>query len=212
MPSTEVFNQYVEEYEKWYEEYPEVYQSEVVAIREHLQKLPENIRGIEVGLGTGRFSLPLGIKEGVEPSEPMAAVASKRGIEVMNAAGERLPYRDMQFDFVLYVTICYLDNVKIAFEEAHRVLKREGALITAFLDKEQPIATAYKERGKKSKFFADAHFHTPEYVQKVLLESGFKNVEFNQTLFGNLNDIRQAQTPESGYGKGSFVVAMATKK
>ena len=132
MTSTDVFNQYVEEYEKWYEEHPEVYQSEIIAIREHLQKLPENIRGIEVGLGTGRFSLPLGIKEGVEPSEPMAAVASRRGIEVMHAVGERLPYRDMQFDFVLYVTVCYLDNLKKAFEEAHRVLKRNGVIIAAF--------------------------------------------------------------------------------
>ena len=80
------------------------------------------------------------------------------------------------------------------------------------MDKGQPIAKAYKERGKKSKFFADARFHKPEYVEKVLLESGFKNVEFNQTLFGNLEDIHHLQTPESGYGKGSFVVAMATKK
>ena len=212
MTSTDVFNQYVKEYEEWYDEHYEVYQSEVLAIRNQMQKLPENIRGIEVGLGTGRFAQPLGIKEGVEPSEPMAEMAIKRGIEVMNAVGERLPYADMQFDFVLFVTLCYLNDLRSSFAEAHRVLKREGAIIVAFLDKDQSIARAYKERGARSKFFADAHFYRPEYVQKLLLEYGFKNVEFNQTLFGNLEEIRELQFPETGYGKGSFVVVMASKK
>lgn len=212
MTSTDVFDQYVKEYENWYDEHNEVYQSEILAIRNQLQKLPENIRGIEVGLGTGRFAQPLGIKEGIEPSESMAEMARKRGIEVMKAVGERLPYADMQFDFVLFVTLCYLDDIRSSFAEAHRVLKRDGAIITAFLDKEQSIARAYKERGERSKFFAGAHFYKPEFIQKVLLESGFKNVDFIQTLFGNLEDIRQLQSPEAGYGKGSFVVAIATKK
>ena len=72
MVQVEKFNKYVDEYEQWYEVYPEVYQSEIIAIEEQLRKLPENIRGIEVGLGTGRFAQPLGIKEGIEPSEEMA--------------------------------------------------------------------------------------------------------------------------------------------
>ena len=67
MSHKEIFDQNVAEYEKWYEDYPEVYQSELAAIREHFTKLPENIRGIEVGLGTGRFALPLGIKEIIPP-------------------------------------------------------------------------------------------------------------------------------------------------
>ena len=69
MLQTEIFNKNVEVYEAWYDNYPEVFQSEIVAIREQLFKLPENIYGIEVGLGTGRFSKALGIKEGIEPSE-----------------------------------------------------------------------------------------------------------------------------------------------
>ena len=105
MTHTKIFDRHVEEYEKWYEDYPEVYQSELTAIREQLLKLPENIRGIEVGLGTGRFALPLGIKEGVEPSSGMAEKAINRGIEVIEGLAERLPYGDLQFDFVLFVTI-----------------------------------------------------------------------------------------------------------
>lgn len=212
MSSIQVFNEHVNEYEKWYDEYPEVYQSEILAIREQIEKLPENLRGIEVGLGTGRFSKPLGIKEGIEPSIPMAEIAAKRGIDIMNAVGERLPYGDLQFDFVLFVTICHLNSIKESFAEAHRVLKRNGAIIIGFLDKERSIAMEYKERGRQSKFFADAHFKRPDYIEKLLKNTGFRKVEFNQTLFGNLEDINQLQIPIPGHGKGSFVVAMAQKK
>ena len=65
MDTVNIFNENVEAYEAWYEKYTEVYLSEVSAIKEHLLKLPENIRGIEVGIGTGRFAQVLGIKEGM---------------------------------------------------------------------------------------------------------------------------------------------------
>ena len=103
MLQTEIFNENVEAYEAWYDTYPEVFQSEVAAIKEQLLKLPENIYGIEVGLGTGRFAKALGIKEGVEPSEEMAKKAMKRGIEIMKGVAEKLPYSDYHFDFILFV-------------------------------------------------------------------------------------------------------------
>ena len=212
MSDIRVFDSYVDEYEKWYEEYPEVYQSELIAIREHLSRLPENIRGIEVGLGTGRFAQPLGIKEGVEPSAPMAALAAKRGIETMDAVGEHLPYGDLNFDFVLFVTVCYLKSVKDSMEEAHRVLKRGGAVIVGFLDKDRLIAQAYKERGARSRFFAQAQFYRPKRIKSILEQAGFKDISFNQTLFNELEEINQLQLPQPGYGQGSFVVAMAFKK
>ncbi len=212
MVTSEIFEKHVEAYEKWYEDHTQVYESEILALKEQLGELPENIHGIEVGVGTGRFAAPLGIKEGVEPSEPMAAIAIKRGIEIMNAVGERLPYGDLQFDFVLFVTICHLSNVKESFKEAHRVLKRGGAILVGFLDKERSIAKAYKERGGRSKFYSNAQFYKAKHIEKILDSCGFKNVEFNQTLFGNLEEIQELQIPIPGYGQGSFVVAKALKK
>jgi hypothetical protein len=50
MDTVNIFNENMEAYEAWYEKYPEVYLSEVAAIKEQLLKLPENIRGIEVGI------------------------------------------------------------------------------------------------------------------------------------------------------------------
>ena len=68
MIQIDIFNEHVKAYEAWYEKYPNVYLSEVAAIKEQLLKLPENINGIEVGLGTWSLSQPLGIQEGIEPS------------------------------------------------------------------------------------------------------------------------------------------------
>lgn len=212
MEQTNVFNKNVEEYEAWYEEYPEVYKSEVLAIQDQLLKLPKNIRGIEVGLGTGRFSEPLGIKEGVEPSENMAAVARERGIEVVKGIAENLPIRDLYFDFVLFVTICHLDNLKQAFKQAHRILKPGGSIVIGFIDKDQKIAKSYEEKRERSTFFKNAIFYTVAYVTDLLKEIGFKNFEYNQTLFDKLEDIKEVQFPKKGFGEGSFVVIKADKK
>ncbi|MCP4976267.1 MAG: class I SAM-dependent methyltransferase [Maribacter sp.] len=212
MIQTGIFDKNVEEYEKWYEDYSEVYQSELAAIKEQLLKLPENIRGIEVGLGTGRFALPLGIKEGVEPSEAMAEKAIKRGIEIIDGVAEKLPYGDMQFDFVLFVTICHLDNINKAFAEAYRVLKPKGSILIGFLDKDQRIAKEYLEKRNRSTFFANANFYTVDRIKSILKEARFKDLEFNQTLFDDLDEIKKIQMPKDGFGEGSFVVVKATKK
>ena len=165
MIQTRAFSDYVDEYENWYDEYHEVYLSEIEALREQFRKLPQNIRGIEVGLGTGRFSKPLGIKEGIEPSEAMAQRAVKRGIEVMKSKAERLPYADLTFDFVLFVTICHLDNISLAISEAHRVLKDNGSIIIGFLDKAQTIAKQYEEKRQRSTFYRNARFFSPDRIE-----------------------------------------------
>lgn len=212
MLNIEVFDNYVEAYEAWYDKYPEVYESELVAIREQLTKLPENIRGIEVGVGTGRFAQPLGIKEGIEPSEEMAKKAMNRNVEILKGVAENLPYADLQFDFVLFVTVCHLENIKLAIEQAHRVLKHKGSIIIGFLDKDQSIAKEYTERRQYSTFFKNANFYTVNYIKKIVEDAGFKNLEFIQTLFGDLNTIKEVQLPKTGFGEGSFVVVKATKK
>lgn len=207
-----IFNENVEAYEAWYEKYPEVYHSEVAAIKEQLLKLPENIRGIEVGIGTGRFAQVLGIKEGIEPADEMAALASERGIEVVNGIAENLPVKDLNFDFVLFVTICHLNSAKLAFKEASRVLKPKGSIIVGFIDKDREIAKSYEENRERSTFFRYATFYSVGQVTNLLKEAGFKEFEYNQTLFDKLDNIKEVQLPKQGFGQGSFVVVKAVKK
>jgi ubiquinone/menaquinone biosynthesis C-methylase UbiE len=205
------FDSHVEEYEAWFESHPEIFLSEVDAIREHFDRLPENIRGIEVGLGTGRFSKILGIKEGVEPARAMAEKARKQGIEVMEARAEQLPYGDIQFDFVLLVTVCHLENVSQALREAKRVLKPGGLLIVAFLPKDRPVATEYQQRKEWSTFYKYAQFIGVDQLIKWVTAMGFKNLETNQTLFGPAGKLDTDQQPHPGSDIGSFVVISAIK-
>jgi SAM-dependent methyltransferase len=211
MIQSDIFNSHVEEYEAWYEKHNDAYLSEVAAIKEQFLKLPENLRGIEVGLGTGRFAEPLGIKEGIEPAMEMAKIAMNRNIEIMKGVAEHLPYAALQFDFVLFVTICHLDNVKEAFAEAHRVLKNGGSIIVGFLDKDQSVAKQYEDKRGRSTFFKHATFYNVGRIENLLKEAGFRNLEYNQTLFGKLEQIKKVQDPKQGYGEGSFVVVKADK-
>ncbi len=212
MLQVSVFNEYAQEYDAWFEKYANVYESELIAIKQQLLKLPENISGVEIGVGAGRFAEPLGIRDGVEPSEEMSIMATKRGVEVMNAVAEDLPYKDMHFDFVLFVTICHLDHVPTAFKEAWRVLKPGGSIIVGFIDKNGEIGKEYEARRPFSHFYKQATFYSVDRVRDMLTEVGFKDLEFTQTLFGKLDDIQEVQAPKEGFGEGSFVVVKATKK
>ena len=49
-------------------------------------------------------------------------------------------------------------------------------------------------------------------VKELLSDAGFKSFEFNQTLFGDIDDIEKVQLPKPDYGEGSFVVVKAIKK
>ncbi|MDX9959582.1 MAG: class I SAM-dependent methyltransferase, partial [Spirochaetia bacterium] len=50
------------------------------------------VTGMEVGVGSGNFAVPLGIGLGVEPSEEMARKAERQGIRVFRNVAEALPF------------------------------------------------------------------------------------------------------------------------
>ncbi|WP_372920269.1 class I SAM-dependent methyltransferase [Salegentibacter sp.] len=212
MANTEAFETNVAEYEAWFDRFPAVFESEIIAIRRHFQELPENILGIEVGMGSGRYAKALGIKEGVEPATSLRKLATEKGLEVVKATAEHLPYKDLHFDFVLFVTICHLESFPKALKEANRVLKRDGHVIIAFIDKGSNVGKMYEEKKGKSTFYKNARFYLTSEVEKLLKTSGFKNPVFSQTLFDDLENIKKPEEPKEGTGEGSFVVVRATKK
>jgi SAM-dependent methyltransferase len=82
MPRIEPFEKYSGKYEDWFERNEFVYKSEIQAIKE---LLPNVKKSIEIGVGSGRFAVPLGIKTGVDPSLRMREIAQKKGVKVIDA-------------------------------------------------------------------------------------------------------------------------------
>ena len=209
MARNEPFEEHPLQYDDWFERNKFAYESELQAIR---SQLPERGEGMEIGVGSGRFAAPLGIKIGVEPSSKMREMARNRGIEVIDGIAEALPFDDYQFDFVLLVTtICFLDDVEVALKEAHRVIKRNGSLIVGFIDKNSPIGKLYLKYKNESVFYKIARFYSVDEVFYYLKKAGFNNFCFTQTIFHNLTEIRDIEPVKKGYGEASFVVIRAIK-
>jgi ubiquinone/menaquinone biosynthesis C-methylase UbiE len=197
------------EYDAWFVRNEMAYRSELAAIKAFM---PKEGRGLEIGVGTGRFAAPLGIEEGVEPAKAMAAIARERGIKVYEAYAEELPFEDGSFDFVLMVTIlCFLADPFQALSEATRVLKPEGRLIIGMIDRDSPLGRVYEARKEKSKFYRQARFYTVSQVLKWLKDLGYQNPQTCQTIFKDLSAIRGPEPKKAGHGEGGFVV-IATQK
>jgi len=158
MDGIQVFEKWAREYDEWFDINRFAYNSEILALRKFI---PQKGEGLEVGVGTGRFSVPLGIKIGVEPARAMADLARKRGIEVYEAKAEELPFESVSFDFVLMVTtICFLQDPMQALKEAKRVLKPEGHIIIGMIDKDSSLGNAYESKKERSKFYKYAQFYS----------------------------------------------------
>jgi len=203
------FEKHTSEYEAWFENNRFVYESELRAIKEQLPKKGE---GIEVGVGSGRFAAPLGIRLGIDPSSKMREIARTRGVVAIDGVAEKLPFDDCRFNYVLMVTtICFLDDIEAAFKQALRVLKPGGHLIIGFIDKKSPVGISYEQRKSESLFYKTATFYSVDEVNSYLQKTGFINLKFTQTLFRLLSEIENLEPIKKGYGEGSFVVVKASK-
>ena len=191
------FDPIAKEYDQWFDDNKNAYLSELEALKFFL---PEKGKGLEIGVGTGRFASQLGIECGVEPSEHMASLARQRGIEVITAFGEKLPFPDESFDFAIMVTVdCFVRDIRQVYKEAFRIIRNGGVLIIGTLHKEGAIAKQYKHESG-DEVYQKACFRTIADTLGLLTETGYCGFRTCQTLFS---------TP--GHEKGSFVVIEALK-
>lgn len=210
MAKTKPFEENRELYEEWFIRNDAVYKSELKAIRHFI---PEQGKGIEIGIGSGLFAKPLGIKDGIEPSEKMRELAIKRGLNVINGVAEKLPFKDNEYDFALMVTtICFVDSPEKSIAEVYRILKHNSPFILAFVDKESKVGREYLKMKEKSIFYRDAVFFSTDELLSLLSQAGFKDYKIVQTVFGSLDDVENIQDFKPGYGDGSFVVILAKKQ
>ncbi len=204
-----MFDEYALEYDAWFDDHSFAYQSEIEAIKYFI---PGNTVGIEIGAGTGRFSIPFGVNIGVEPSKPMAAIARSRGMNIHIACAEKLPFDSGSFGFVLLVTtICFVDDIRLTLREAHRVLKPEGKIIIGFVDKNSFLGKIYEAQKDSDKFYKKAKFYSTSEIIKLVEQTDFSGIETCQTIFSNPEEMTEPDIIKNGSGEGAFVVVSAVK-
>ena len=163
----DLFDRYAEEYDRWFEEHPDEYHAELAWIRRVIP--PIDSRAIEVGVGSGRFAAPLGIRLGIEPSRALGRMARRRGIEIIRGRAESIPIRNGSCSFVLLVTvICFLDDPPLAFRELHRILAPRGILVLLFIERGGRLARTYLHGGGNQRFLSRARFYSSGEVKEFL--------------------------------------------
>lgn len=203
-----IFERYYKKYDAWYDKHKFAYLSELEALK---KVLPKRGKGLEVGVGTGRFASALGIGYGIEPSSNMVKIARQRGVDARLGIGERLPFTNASFNYVaIIITLCFVKDPQKVLKEARRVLKRSGKIIIGIIDKDSFLGKFYQR--KKSIFYKQARFFSLKETTQLLRETGFIRFSYYQTLFKLPDKIDSIEKPKRGFSKGGFVVISGEKK
>jgi ubiquinone/menaquinone biosynthesis C-methylase UbiE len=111
----------------------------------------------------------------------------------------------------MVTTVCFVDDMYRAFEECYRVLKRNGVLIVGFVDRASPLGQVYLAHQNENVFYKDASFYTVDEIMGAMKQTGFRNFDFQQTIFGALSGVTPEEPIKVGYGEGGFVAVRARK-
>jgi SAM-dependent methyltransferase len=102
-------------------------------LREALEGAPGH-RLADIGGGTGNYALALQ-REGWDPvvvdrSAEMLARAAAKGLEVVEADAQQLPFEDESFDAATMISMLHhVDDPGVALAEARRILRTGGRLV-----------------------------------------------------------------------------------
>jgi SAM-dependent methyltransferase len=207
MAKSASFEAHHRRYEAWFDRHAAAYVSELLALRPFV---PLEGRGLEIGVGSGRFAAPLGVQVGVDPSPAMLAYTAARGVEAFVAAAAQLPFADGSFDFAMVVTtLCFVDSPERMLSETRRVLKPDGRLVIGFIDRASDMGRDYESRKAESVFYRDATFRSADEVAGLLEGGGFSIEAWAQTLTRPIAETADIESLRPGRGHGAFVVVSA---
>lgn len=209
MPRTTPFEAHHRRYDDWFVRHAAAYQSELLAVR---ALLPWRGLGLAIGVGTGRFAVPLGVLIGIDPAREVLDYATNRGISTVQAVAEALPFADSSVDYALSVTtICFVDDATAMLSEAHRILKPGGELVIGFIDRTSDLGQHYLAHQAENVFYREATFYSADEVERLLRDTGFTESVWVQTLSKPLEEAQEIEPLHAGRGQGAFVVVKARR-
>jgi len=170
-----IFEDYAADYDRWFDDNAGIYRTQLRLLS---MAVPAQGHGLEVGVGSGRFAAPLGIRCGIDPSRRLAEMAKGRGVDVAIGVGEHLPYHACSFDYAVMMTvICFLDDIAGVLLEVFRVLAPSGIVVLGFIERDGEIFRHYSEEPVKGRFLRHARFHSVDEVIHELRNAGFLAVK-----------------------------------
>ncbi|MDR2040666.1 MAG: class I SAM-dependent methyltransferase [Bacteroidales bacterium] len=228
------FDQYAEQYDAWFIKNKHVLYSELKLVAHFLNKTD---RILSVGCGSGLFEMLLQkeygitIKNGIEPSKGMAAIAEKRGMNVIIGTAEDADFGISLYDVVLFNgTPSYINDLEKAFNKAYQALCPGGKIIAIDVPKESSYGLLYnlaKAVGSWDhpllkgthpndpypiEFVQIANWRTTSEKIEILQDTGFSNFQFAQTLTRHpIYSDHAVEEPSEGYDRGDYVAIYAVK-
>lgn len=229
------FDKYANEYDSWFLENINVLTSEVRLVAHFLKENAGKV--LSVGCGSGLFEsilkkeFNIEVAFGIEPSEGMAKIAEKRGMNVEIVSAENADFGSQIYDTLLFNgTPGYINDLEGVIKKAYQSLKIGGRIILIDIPKESSYGILYnlaKLAGTwehpllsgtfpkdpyPMEFVKLAKWRTSDEKIKLLEKAGFKNMKFAQTLtkhpiYSNL----KAEEPIEGYDAGDYVAICASK-
>jgi len=158
----------------------------------HRNRLVEGLEGrvLEIGAGDGRnfARYPEAVSlVAVEPEPNLRAVAQRRGVEVLDAPAEALPFADESLDAVVVsLVLCSVPDQAAALREIRRVLKPEGQLrfyehVVPLLQPKRAFLKALGASGLWGKVAGGCH--PARDTTQAILDAGFKYAELDRIEF-----------------------------
>lgn len=170
----------------------------------------------EIGVGTGRFALALGIEQGVGVAAGALAfaLAQRRGIGVRPARGEALPFAEGSFRCVALITsLSFMADPEAVLREAHRVLVPGGHVLIAEIPRDSLWGRNCQRKKKAGDaFFAATHTLSVEKIVGLLTTTGFEPVVFASTLLRSTPVSPQSEEPVPSRSEGAGFVGVLAKR
>lgn len=205
-PAVAAYDERAVEYDRWYDDNEALYRAELALVDELLAPLRGLGRGLEVGAGTGRFTGPLGIALGLEPSGQMGHRARAHGVDVIAGLAEDLPFADAAFGYTAFLTsLCFVTDRARALAQARRVTVDGGGIVVAFLDRASDRGKQLDATKQDDPYYATARLFTPGELAALLESAGYVVEEWRQLI----SAADGAPTVSVGTGTGLYCAVRA---
>jgi len=205
--SFKIFDRLYLRYDEWYKRNHVIFECELKA----LKMLKPSGRGLDLGIGTGIFSYEIGPEFGVDHSLIPLELAMISGVEVIQAMGEYLPFRDKCFDYILIaLSLCFFDDPVNVLREARRCMKDSGKIIICVILRDSSWGRYYerlKEKGHD--FYRYANFYTIDEIKEILNSVKLSIEKIYATLSYSPEDEPIIEEPSEEIDERSFVCLSA---